>query len=207
LKQDVQVSTYPGKKSRDICTPLRHINMSECENVIIYAGGNDVAAGNSMTSIKKEFRETVEHLDNGRRRIFICTLSPRIDINVNPLNSVIRRLCGDTHARLIDVNHAFQRNDGTPLFHLYHRDGIHLNAAGGSTLVKTIDREVCIIRDGPSQNRRPGFNQSYRKSHTPHIRGNSRYHQNTMNTRDSWNYQRSSQRHPMLDNYGAEAVR
>ena len=74
-------------------------------------------------------------------------------------------------------------------------------------LLKRIDREVCIIRDGPSQSRRPGFNQSYRKSNTPHIRGNSGYHQNTMNTRDSWEKHRSSQRHPMLDIYGAEAVR
>jgi len=119
LQQRVQVSTRPGKTSRDICTPLRHLDMSECENVVIYAGGNDVAAGKSITSIEREFRETVQHLDNGRRCVFLCTICPRVDINVNPFNVMIRRLCDETCARLIDVNLSFVRNDGRPLFHSF----------------------------------------------------------------------------------------
>jgi len=101
---------------------------------VIYAGGNDAAAGNSITSIEREFQETVQHLDNGHRRVFLCKIGLRDDINVNPLNSMIRRLCDETCARLIDANLSFVRNDGRPLFQLFHSDGIHLNVVGSNIL-------------------------------------------------------------------------
>jgi len=169
---------------------------SECENVVIYAGGNDVASGNSITSIEQEFRETVQHLNNGRRRVFLCSICPRIDINVNPLNSMIRRLCDETQVRLIEVNLSFVRNDGRPLFHLFNCDGIHLNDAGSNMLVKVMDREVSIIRGGSAQqNRRPFFVQRNRKSNAPLIRVNTDFNRNATATHDARGYQGPPQRH------------
>jgi len=204
LQHGVQVSTLPGKTSRGICTPLRHLDMSECDNVVIYAGGNDVASGNSITSIEQELRETVQHLNNGRRRVFLCSICPRIDINVNPLNSMIRRLCDETQARLIDVNLSFVRNDGRPLFHLFHSDGIHLNDAGSNMLVKVMDREVSIIRGGSAQqNRRPFFVQRNRTSHAPLIRENTDFNRNATATRDTRRYPGPPQRHHISTEFNA----
>jgi len=171
------------------------LDTSECENVVIYAGLNDVASGNSITSIEQEFRETVQHLDDGRRRVFLCTICPRIDINVNPVNSMIRRLCDEKRARLIDENLSFVRNDGRPLFHFFHSDGIHLNVTGSNMLVKVIDREVSIIRGvSAQQNRRPDFDPRNRKSQAPLFRMNTEFNRNATATRDAWGYQGPPQR-------------
>jgi len=70
LRQDVKIVTLPGKKTRDACIRLRSWDMSECENVVLYIGENDVAAGKSVTSVEQEFRCTLDALDNGRRRVF-----------------------------------------------------------------------------------------------------------------------------------------
>lgn len=61
------------------------VPIAECYNVVLYFGGNDVAAGTSLTSVEQEFRSTLHPLDNDRRRVFFCSVCLRIDINVNPL--------------------------------------------------------------------------------------------------------------------------
>jgi len=116
--------------------------------------------------LQSRFRHTGSVKDlprSGRPR----KTTPRIDINVNPLNSMIRRLCDETSARLINVNLFFVRNDGRPLFHLFHCDGIHLNVAGSNMLVKIIHHDVRIIRGASAQhNRRPDFDKRTGQSQT-----------------------------------------
>ena len=116
---------------------------------IVYIGGNDVAAGNPMTSIESEIRQTLRTIDNGRRRVFLCTVCPRRDVDVQHLNAMIRNICCSTYAELIDVNPCFTYGDGSPASNLMYADGIHLNAKGSNTLVKVLDRACRIIRSGP----------------------------------------------------------
>ena len=208
LRQYVKIVTLPGKKARDACIRLRSWDMSECENVVLYIGGNDVAAGKSVTSVEQEFRCTLDALDNGRRRFFICLICPRADINVNPLNTMIQKLCRDTYADQIDLNQTFVREHGRPLFNLFHADGIHPNNAGSNLLVKTISQAIPIIRErisSDSESRRPKYNNGYQNSQPPHTRINSHNHRkDVLSTRDSttrgyWQHPRRPNMSPRFD--------
>jgi len=197
LRQDVKVITLPGKKARDACIRLQSWDLSECQNVVLYVGGNDVAAGNLVTSVEQEFRNTLDFLDNGQRKVFICLICPRPDINVNLLNNMIRRLCRETYAELIDLNEPYMRPDGRPLFDLFHADGIHPNTTGSSLLVKKINQAVTIIREQTDTvNGRQSYSQNDRKLQSPRSRVNIRHHPNdVMRTHDpatwySWQYPR-----------------
>ena len=143
------VATLPGKLTTDVCIRLRNWDMSCCRNVVVYVGGNDVAAGNSMTSIEHELRRMLECLNDGRRRVFLRTVCPRRDVNVNIFNAMIRNVCSTTYAEPIEVHSVFAYGDGSSAHNLFHADGIHLNLRGSSTLVKTLNSAVSIIRKVP----------------------------------------------------------
>ena len=108
LTDDVMVATLPGKLTTDVCIRLRNWDMSCCRNVVVYVGGNDVAAGNSMTSIEHELRRMLECLNDGRRRVFLCTVCPRRDVNVTILNAMIRNVCSTTYAEPIGIHSVFR---------------------------------------------------------------------------------------------------
>ena len=146
LHDDVDIETLPGKKTRDVCLRLKYIDLSKCNNLVIYIGGNDVASGVSIASMKRELKEMLEKIDNGSRKVYLCSLSPRIDVDVSPVNHMLETVCNETYAKLLDVNSYFVFENGQPKSFMYYADGIHLNARGSSTIVKAINNRVRITR-------------------------------------------------------------
>jgi len=89
LHNDVDVNTLPGKKTIDMCYRLMHSEMSTCDTVIVYVGGNDLASGKTVIQLEKEL-DMLKTNDNSKRKFYFCTLCPRIDVDVRPLNSMLR---------------------------------------------------------------------------------------------------------------------
>ena len=154
LHNDVDVNTLPGKKTIDVCYRLMHSELSTCDTVIVYVGGNDLASGKTVNQLEKELLDMLKTNDNSKRKFYFCTLCPRIDVDVRPLNSMLRKVCTNSTAELLDVHQSFVYEDGSPRTYLYHVDGIHLNAKGSSLLVRALNNAVPIVRHSPQQPRR-----------------------------------------------------
>ena len=164
-----------GRKTAEICNRARNSITSSCDNVIFYMGGNDVATGNALTSIENEIRRTIEYLNNGKRRVFLCTICPRKDIDVKQINDVIRNVCNNTFAELIDVNSTFVFGNGAAVDRYFVRDGIHLNLRGSSFLVNAINAVFGIVRNA----RTVSYTryQHYQQSHDWNPNNGRRYSQ------------------------------
>jgi len=154
LHNDVDVNTLPGKKTIDVCYRLMHQDLSTCNTVVVYVGGNDVASGISVNQMQRELINMLNTNENSKRKVYLCTLCPRIDADVRPVNNMIRKVCSDSTAELLDVHRSFVYEDGKPRTYLYHADGIHLNTKGSSVLVRTLNNTVSIVRHTSHQPRR-----------------------------------------------------
>lgn len=165
LETDVEVYTLPGKKTIDVCRRLRSWDMSTCETVVMYIGGNDAACGTAITDMEKELNETLDQLNNGNRCVYICSLCPRSDVDISSVNTMLRKVCSKSYAKYLDINQSFIYEDGHTRLYLYHADGIHLNWRGSSTLVRTIDRTVPIVRNTPQRSSRSDTRDRYSDRH------------------------------------------
>lgn len=160
LHDDVDILTLPGKKTHDVCTRLKYLDLSTCDKIVIHIGGNDIASGLSVSSMEKQLREMLEQIDNGTRKVYLCSICPRTDVDVRPVNSMLKALCNTSYAKLLEVNRQFVYEDGKTKSFLYYGDGIHLNARGSSTLVRAINSVVHITRN-LTQSYRYGDKQQY----------------------------------------------
>ncbi|KAH3777788.1 hypothetical protein DPMN_179236 [Dreissena polymorpha] len=124
LQSNVDIRTLPGKKSRDIYTRLLTDDTSKYTKIVIYVGGNDAASGASR-SVYETLRSTFEALRH-QCTVYLCTLCPRTDTDIGPVNVEIQKLCMETGAVLIGCYHSFIYVDKTTIRPFYFRDGIHL---------------------------------------------------------------------------------
>ena len=79
-------------------------------------------------------------------KVFLCRVCRRKDIEVTPLNDLIKQVCEKSTASLTDCYSSFVYETGKTVEALYHRDRIHLLPAGTRTLIKVIDKIVPIIK-------------------------------------------------------------
>ena len=147
LTDDTRIETMPGKTTVDIRRRLNNIDMSAYNNIVVYVGGNDLANQTPLQEIEDEFRHIISSAQNNKDcSIFICTLCPRRDVDVDSLNKIICKICETTSATIIDSYSAFVYCNGNAEKRLFHRDGIHLSVPGSSTLVKVINNSVKITK-------------------------------------------------------------
>ena len=167
LKNDVDVLTLPGRKAADIRKRLLELDLSTYKNIIIYVGGND-AADKSTKSVYGDLKETINALHKDCK-LYLCTVCPRSDTDVNYVNGALRQLTEETAAELIDCYQSFVYGDGSAVGHFYGRDGIHQCKRGSSQLVTTINARIPIIKERQPS---PGaFDSPRRSPGRPHVRG------------------------------------
>jgi lysophospholipase L1-like esterase len=106
--------------------------------VVLYAGDNDIAAGESPEQVAGDFRLFVRkiHETLPEARIAVISIKPSIARwnlynKMKEANERISRLCGENERlAYIDVANHMLGDDGRPRSELFADDGLHLNEAG-----------------------------------------------------------------------------
>jgi hypothetical protein len=146
LNDKIDIKKCSGAKIKDISNSLDNLDMGPYSNVIIHVGGNDVSGGKRHETSYQELLEITVKLQEQQRRVFLCTVCPRQDVDISQLNRNIRRICQETGAYLIEAYQAFVYGNGDTVEQYFSSDGIHLNMHGSRTLVATINKCIQIIK-------------------------------------------------------------
>ena len=78
-------------------------------------------------------------------------ICPRKDGDVIPVNDCVKQMSELHGVNYMNIYGAFTFNDGSVATHFYYRDGIYLNNTGTSTLVRSINNVVPIIKKSTNQ--------------------------------------------------------
>ncbi len=106
--------------------------------VVLYAGANDLSAGQSPASVADDFRELVStiHAELPETRILFLSMKPSILRRerwpqMERANRSIREMCeADPRLVYVDVATAMLDREGEPREELFVWDGLHLNEKG-----------------------------------------------------------------------------
>ena len=145
LSENTDVRTLRGAKVKDISFSISKWNHHSYAKYVIYVGGNDVGSADIKT-IYSELKETVAFLKQKNNDIYLCTVCPRSDCDVVPLNNSLKELSQELHVNIIDTYSSFVYGDGNTARNYYMRDGIHLNNHGTRNLVSSINRVIPVIK-------------------------------------------------------------
>lgn len=177
LKQTVNVSTNRGAQARDILGVLKQTNLNKYNNIVVYAGGNDVSNGRTLNEITNDLTEIIQICKEQSCEVYVCTLCPRKDTDIVPLNDHIQQISNIHGAKTIDIYTAYVYGNGSPAVHYFQRDGIHLNNNGTRTLVRCLDKTVPIVR----------------RNDVPQGSGNDSVRRNTMAIRTNHSWRRHNE--------------
>ena len=187
LKQNIQVITCRGKQAIDISTKLQTMNLNSFKQIIIYAGGNNAANGTPLQTVYEDLLGMSEKLSK-KCKIYLCTVCPRTDIEVTPVNDILKQVCEQSPATLIDCYPSFVFGNGKAVDLLFHKDGIHLVQKGTSTLLKVIDKSVPILKRPSSLNKVINFKPHEKRRQYSQISDDRQHARNTPKTkRRCWN--------------------
>ena len=145
LRNNVRVMTCRGKRLLDISTRLGNMNLDIYDSIIVCVGGNDAANKKPIRSLYEELVRLINSVTK-KSKVFLCTVCPRKDTEMTPLNDLIKKVCEQLAASLIDCYSSFVYGTGKTAEALCHMDRIHLLPAGTRTLIKVIDKIVSIIK-------------------------------------------------------------
>jgi hypothetical protein len=70
-------------------------------------------------------------------------------VNVNYVNSIIRRVANDYSVNVLQTNRRFMNENGRIDYLLMWRDGIHLTSKGTATLLKLYDA-IPVLKENPT---------------------------------------------------------
>ena len=101
----------------------------------MYIGRNGISSNKSEEKVLKK-NNIIEHV-NGHQgcTLYLCTLCPRKDEDVVPLNDYIKQLAEMYGIHLISIYSSFVYENGKTINGQYLQDEIHLNRTGSSILV------------------------------------------------------------------------
>lgn len=146
LDANVDTRTCPGAIIPDIGQELSRIDMRTYSNVIIYVGGNDVSRGLHIGASRTELLRLTHYVQRLQCNLYICTVAPRRDADVRQYNTMVREVCRETGATLIDTYSSYVYGDGNVVRHYFTRDGIHHSGLGSRTLVTVINQHLQIVK-------------------------------------------------------------
>ncbi|KAH3747434.1 hypothetical protein DPMN_181861 [Dreissena polymorpha] len=89
LNKNTHIKTLPGRKTKDIRLILDSWDMTKYKNVIIYIGGNDMAEGGDPRKAYREIKHLLHEFNGHNCTVYLCTVAPRRDADVVPLNDII----------------------------------------------------------------------------------------------------------------------
>ena len=155
LHNDVTVSTNRGAGTQHILTKLTTMDLKPYQNVVVYIGGNDISSNKSEEQSARNLRNIIEHVIGQQGcKLYLCTLCPRKDADVVPINDYIKQLAEMYGIQLINIYSSFVYENGKTVKGQYLRDEIHLNRTGSSILVRVINNSVQIIKPNRSSSPR-----------------------------------------------------
>lgn len=157
LKNSVDVKTLPGAKSNQLLDQLNSMEVSKYENVIIHVGGNDVADSSTCETLRANLTNITSLLHSYSCKTYMCSLVPRVDVDVSSANRIIADVCHSSSSTLIDSYKAFVFGDGSVVRNFFYRDGIHLNNTGTSALLQTVNKLVQLLPTSSSNSNRTGY--------------------------------------------------
>ena len=160
LDRMVDCHKISGAIITDIAENLHKLDMRQYENVIIFVGGNDVSDGKWADAYRAELLKVTRNLQRQQCRVYLCTVSPRQQVDVSMFNNKVREICDETGADLIDAYQSFVYGDGSMVRHYFLPDGVHLNRYGSRALVTTINRRIGIVKRKEQSRSRENLNQS-----------------------------------------------
>lgn len=115
----------------------RIITKYQPQQVIIYAGGNDLNAGKDPELVYGDFVALTKKIrkDAPKARIGFIASAPNMARwkqieNVRKLNTLVKAYCEQNHMDFIDVHWAMLGPDGMPKNGIYLPDRLHMNAEG-----------------------------------------------------------------------------
>ena len=116
-----------------------------------YIGGNGISSNKSEEHCSRNLKQIIEHVISHQGCIlYLCTLCPRKDADVIPLNDYIKQLTEIYGLHLIDTYSSFVYQNGSTVNGQYMRDKIHLNKSGSSIFVGVLNNSVQIIKTNPN---------------------------------------------------------
>ncbi|KAH3734235.1 hypothetical protein DPMN_040674 [Dreissena polymorpha] len=89
LNKNTHIKTLPVRKIKDIRLTLDSWDMTKYKTVIIYIGGNDMAEGEDPRKAYHEIKQFLHALNGHNCTLYLCTVAPRRDADVVPLNDII----------------------------------------------------------------------------------------------------------------------
>jgi hypothetical protein len=146
LSGNIDIKTLRGATAEVVYDQLYNMPLSRYDCVIVYIGGNDIAQGKTPCHFCNDLNRIIELVQKHVRTMYLCTVSPRSDVNVSQVNKVILEKCLEKSVPIIDVHRSFVFGNGNTVVNYYTRDGIHLNKTGTSTLLFTINNEFKILK-------------------------------------------------------------
>ena len=169
LRDDTEVTCIPGGRMvgrngiQSIGLTTR--DLEDVSDIVVHISGNDVANHTNLTSIRDELVRSVTYLKKKYPlcKFHICSVCPRKDVSVEAVNQSLLEICADHDLNYINCYNALVYGDGSRVRQFYHMDGIHLNSKGTSTLLKTIDKSIPVIRKRKSS-RAQQANGTYNKN-------------------------------------------
>jgi len=146
LNTNVDCRTCPGAIITDLGKRIEQLDMRVYSKVAVYVGGNDVSSGLRLGDSRAELLRLTRHIQRQQCEVYVCTISPRQDADVRGYNSMVKEICEETGANVIETNPSFVYGDGNMVRHYFTRDGIHLSEYGSRTLVKAINQRLQITK-------------------------------------------------------------
>lgn len=128
-------------------------DLNTFSNVIIYCGGNDAANKTDIELFEERYDQLLTKIEeaNSECRVYICSVAPRGDVNVDDINNSIDRLAvhrSDKNVESItDTNGFFIDNNEMVLRRYYNRDHIHLAHPGTKRLLHAKHNQVAVVEN------------------------------------------------------------
>ena len=176
LDPDISISTNRGAGIKQIVQKVNLIEVKQYKNVIVYIGGNNMSDGMQIQEIHEEYAKLICVLKEKECNVHLCTVCPRQDTEVIPLNDVIKQLSTCYGVNYVDCYSPFIYGDGQPVRQNFSKDLIHLSQKGTSALLRAIHKHLPVLRLNRSlnqQSREHGNQYSSREALNPQRRENS----------------------------------
>lgn len=121
--------------------------------IVVYAGDNDIAAGESAEQVTKDFEQFVQtvHEQLPTARIIFVAIKPSIKrwnlVNQMRLaNKAIRSLIEkDPLLGFVDIDTPMIGTDGKPRKELFAKDGLHLNDEGYALWSELVGKKIAMM--------------------------------------------------------------
>ena len=152
LKSGIHKNSRNGGNIQTMKEEVRLYDLKAFSAVIVYAGGNNVASGETIEFIEEKYDELISLIKCGNSTavVYLCSVAPRNDADVLSINCCITVLCNHWKSQQVDTLsdcHDFFYKDGHVESRYILQNGIHLSFSGTKRLLDAINRVFPVVDD------------------------------------------------------------